>query len=53
LEDEAFPVQELQGWCREEKIPQRGRGISPRVITTDFSCAPQSKQRVENVKDED
>jgi hypothetical protein len=26
LEDEAVSVQGLKGWCREEEIPQRGRG---------------------------
>jgi hypothetical protein len=50
LEDEAFPVQEFQGWCWEEKIPQRGGRICPRVITTDFSRAPQSEQGVEKSK---
>jgi hypothetical protein len=53
LEDEAFLVKELQGWCRVEKIPQRGRGIRPRIVAADISSAPQSGEGVEEVEDED
>jgi hypothetical protein len=40
LEDEAISVQGLNGWCREEEIPQRGRGICPSVVAANISPAP-------------
>jgi hypothetical protein len=49
LEDEVISIQGLEGWSWEEEIPQRGRGICPRVITADISPAPQSEQGVEDV----
>jgi hypothetical protein len=40
LEDEAISVQGLKGWCREEEIPQRARGICASVVAADISPRP-------------
>jgi hypothetical protein len=53
LEDEVISIQELEGWSREEEIPQRCRGICLGVSAADVSSTPQSKQGVEEIEDED
>jgi hypothetical protein len=53
LENEAFTIQEIEDRRREEVIPGGSRWIRRRVNATSFSPAPESQQRVEEIKGQD